>query len=311
VTSLFGTLYLLTLLALLPSIAHAQPITREWQGDTLQSRIDAINNYPITKAIFDTYARGYLSLPPFEYDVPYKGKLIIIESPTLEGMKALCNRPDAKTACAWPPLTIRPDGTSYRYECVIIMVPLAMLVAQGHAPRVVLRHEIGHCNGWTNHASATAHTTHELRDLEKLVSWEQKVAKQEPSNPEPEPPEQWWAPASIVRRTLPDGTVAIFLTGRITLSYYSKFLDVANGVKTGVVILDSMGGDSGAAISIGRYVRAFGYRTAVYSGSRCDSACPLIWLAGTSRHLDPDAHLGFHSARRRSMLHAAKLATQK
>ena len=30
----------------------------------------------------------------------------------------------------------------------------------------------------------------------------------------------------------------------------------------------------------------------------CDSACTLIWLAGTFRHLDRYARLGFHSAAR-------------
>jgi hypothetical protein len=36
----------------------------------------------------------------------------------------------------------------------------------------------------------------------------------------------------------------------------------------------------------------------VRSGSQRDSACPLIWFAGTQRHLGHKAQLGFHSARR-------------
>jgi hypothetical protein len=35
----------------------------------------------------------------------------------------------------------------------------------------------------------------------------------------------------------------------------------------------------------------------VHSGAICNSACTLIWLAGTYRHLDPKTRLGFHSAR--------------
>lgn len=65
-----------------------------------------------------------------------------------------------------------------------------------------------------------------------------------PAQPQPWPPPPLGA--SIAKRTLPDGTVVIFLTGEITLSHYSKFLDVADGVKTGIVILDSIGGDSTA-----------------------------------------------------------------
>jgi hypothetical protein len=34
----------------------------------------------------------------------------------------------------------------------------------------------------------------------------------------------------------------------------------------------------------------------LHSGAICNSACTLIWLAGSFRHLDRYARLGFHSA---------------
>jgi hypothetical protein len=41
-------------------------------------------------------------------------------------------------------------GCSYRYEtsCAVFMATDEMIRAAGHDPRTVLRHEIGHCNGW-------------------------------------------------------------------------------------------------------------------------------------------------------------------
>ena len=36
--------------------------------------------------------------------------------------------------------------------------------------------------------------------------------------------------------------------------------------------------------------------TRVHTGAMCNSACPLLWLAGLFRHLDNWAFLGFHTA---------------
>jgi hypothetical protein len=74
---------------------------------------------------------------------------------------------------------------------------------------------------------------------------------------------------------------------------------MTQGLPRGTVIsLDSAGGAVEVAIEIGRWVRKRGYETMVRSGSQRDSACPLIWFAGTQRHLGHKAQLGFHSARR-------------
>jgi hypothetical protein len=62
------------------------------------------------------------------------------------------------------------------------------------------------------------------------------------------------------------------------------------------VVLNSRGGYNDAAINIGRFIRLHKYETRVHKGAVCNSACTLIWLAGTVRHLDRYARLGFHRA---------------
>ena len=128
----------LAVLALLPATANAQTYTREHAANALAARVDAINNAPITQAAWNKYASGVRVLPPVQYDVPYRGRLIITEAPDMASTPALCNMTVAKAACAWRRLG----------ECEVIMVPLDALRAMGHAPRIVLRHELGHCLSW-------------------------------------------------------------------------------------------------------------------------------------------------------------------
>ena len=71
------------------------------------------------------------------------------------------------------------------------------------------------------------------------------------------------------------------------------------GVNDAIVVLNSRGGYNSAATNIGLRIRSHNYETRVHSGAICNSACTLIWLAGTYRHLDPKTRLGFHSARAR------------
>jgi hypothetical protein len=76
-----------------------------------------------------------------------------------------------------------------------------------------------------------------------------------------------------------------------------KFASMTRGMPRVTVSLDSAGGVVDVAIEIARRVRGRGYGTAVHTGARCDSACPLIWFAGIQRYLGHEARLGFHSAR--------------
>jgi hypothetical protein len=79
----------------------------------------------------------------------------------------------------------------------------------------------------------------------------------------------------------------VFITGRIT----SKDVDAVNRaasrldekISVRVVFLSSVGGDVEAAMAIGRVVRDKMFWTTVKGGSKCASACVLIFAAGVFR----------------------------
>jgi hypothetical protein len=80
-------------------------------------------------------------LPPLQYDGPYKGLLTTVIAKDRAQVRAFCPRtafPGHALACAYPRET----------ECLIIMPTDAVLEAAGWTADIVLRHEIGHCNGW-------------------------------------------------------------------------------------------------------------------------------------------------------------------
>jgi hypothetical protein len=83
-------------------------------------------------------------LPPVEYDHPYNGKLTV----------AIVNKEQMARLC--PKASLYPIGLAcaYPYEtmsmCQIVMITDDIIVAVGFTPKIVLRHELGHCNGWHN-----------------------------------------------------------------------------------------------------------------------------------------------------------------
>jgi hypothetical protein len=88
----------------------------------------------------------------------------------------------------------------------------------------------------------------------------------------------------------------ITVSGEIEPDDDKRFVEIAWAITQAIVVLNSKGGHLGAAAKIGRIVRIQKYETIVRNGARCNSACALVWLAGSSRHLDRGARLGFHSA---------------
>ena len=78
----------------------------------------------------------YFILPPVEYDHYYEGDLTIQIVQTLDELRTACGKPTL--ACAFP----------FEKSCVIIMVDDVVMRTRGWNTGVVLRHEIGHCNGW-------------------------------------------------------------------------------------------------------------------------------------------------------------------
>jgi hypothetical protein len=105
-------------------------------------------------------------------------------------------------------------------------------------------------------------------------------------------------PASAADIILSGDSNAAFIgiTGMILQNDDEKFIELAGDLPRVLVLLNSEDGYSGPAMNIGSYVRSRGYKTVVINGAICDSACPLIWLAGTARYLGRLARLGFPGA---------------
>jgi hypothetical protein len=88
-------------------------------------------------------------LPPLEYDHPYPGNIqMIIGKNDAEMLKYCPNQPAfnyPRVAC-----TYRTQDT-----CIIVMATEFMIRGHGFDPKIVIRHERGHCNGWPpNHEGA-------------------------------------------------------------------------------------------------------------------------------------------------------------
>jgi hypothetical protein len=84
------------------------------------------------------------TLPPVEYDKPYTGKLTIRRLATEEGVFATCLKAgEKKFACA-----AQPADNSHSY-CNIYIANDNILKKFHYHYAFVLRHELGHCNGWS------------------------------------------------------------------------------------------------------------------------------------------------------------------
>ncbi|MBI1202935.1 MAG: hypothetical protein GC182_10525 [Rhodopseudomonas sp.] len=91
------------------------------------------------------------------------------------------------------------------------------------------------------------------------------------------------------------GEGAIFIDGDIDYADREIFLSKISVFSSGVVILNSNGGNAFAGIEIGKTIRMRGFKTWVPSGSHCASACAIAWLGGTRRLMGNTARIGFHS----------------
>jgi hypothetical protein len=92
------------------------------------------------------------------------------------------------------------------------------------------------------------------------------------------------------------GNITAVIWGEILEGDETKFSKLVAGKKDLVVRLDSKGGWNRPASLIGHLMRSLGHEATVEKGARCDSACTLIFFAGTYRTMDPGTRLGFHSA---------------
>jgi hypothetical protein len=88
-------------------------------------------------------------LPPEHYDHPYNGELEIVRHETLADIQAACPTIAAPLACA---------KVLSASKCEIHLPPDYMYPRYSVTADVIMRHEIGHCNGW-KHDPETAITT--------------------------------------------------------------------------------------------------------------------------------------------------------
>jgi hypothetical protein len=118
-------------------------------------------------------------LPPEEHDHVFEGDLTIIMVRTVEELLILCDiKSENALGCS-----IRAYD---RRSCVIILVEDEVMRRRGWTSGLLLRHEMGHCNGWTQaHEgqrpvySGGSHWVPEGRRIRLPIDrWEQQVMKQ-------------------------------------------------------------------------------------------------------------------------------------
>jgi hypothetical protein len=80
-------------------------------------------------------------LPPVEFDREYKGQLVVTKFNDYSLIRMICK--DVPTAIACSYRTYKTT-TGEPISCLILLGPKA------HDDERALRHEIGHCNGWSN-----------------------------------------------------------------------------------------------------------------------------------------------------------------
>jgi hypothetical protein len=87
-------------------------------------------------------------IPPEEFDHPFGGTTRVWRSSDQAEIKAKCP-PSAF------PYHLGCGGKSATGQCHILMADDETIRKHGWTPEIVLRHEIGHCNGWPpNHKGA-------------------------------------------------------------------------------------------------------------------------------------------------------------
>lgn len=81
-------------------------------------------------------------LPPIEYDHPFAGAVKI---------EIVATRNDLKTFCGGAFIAGLTLGCSRHHGdvlCHVVLVDEKIIKEQGWTKELMLRHEIGHCNGW-------------------------------------------------------------------------------------------------------------------------------------------------------------------
>jgi hypothetical protein len=102
--------------------------------------------------------------------------------------------------------------------------------------------------------------------------------------------------AEIEAVAIDDDTTIIFVIGEIQSGDAATFRRIAASYESPFVALESPGGSTIEAIEIGKAIHLLGLPTLVINNSQCNSACALIWLAGSPRTITRTARVGFHAS---------------
>lgn len=82
-----------------------------------------------------------VALPPVKFDRPYEGQLTIVKFKDYSLLRTICHKDITVDAIA---CTLFTYDNSTNGSCLIMLGPKAWNDER------LLRHEIGHCNGWPN-----------------------------------------------------------------------------------------------------------------------------------------------------------------
>jgi hypothetical protein len=118
-------LTILAAVALMPQLAHAQ--TQLWFSGTPPAQTAA--------------ALKPVPLPPVEFDRDYKGQLVVTKFNDYSLIRMICKDTPNAIACSYRTYKV---ATGAPISCLIMLGPKA------HDDERALRHEIGHCNGWSD-----------------------------------------------------------------------------------------------------------------------------------------------------------------
>jgi hypothetical protein len=93
------------------------------------------------------------SLPPAEYDIPYTGELRIWVVQSKKDLREYYCKWTAANQSNWSGLACASTSKDKKPVkiCNVYIAKDELLKAVGFNKALVLRHELGHCNGWANH----------------------------------------------------------------------------------------------------------------------------------------------------------------
>jgi hypothetical protein len=133
--------------------------------------------HPILTPVDQGVLTIYKVLPPLKYDHPFNGRLKVTELKDVQEVFGACRLvwsylpnsditkiiPVRAVACAVMPPVLKPEYVGI--GCLIYRPPDLEIWESGITPNILMRHEIGHCNGWRNHEGMRGES--ELRSEEK------------------------------------------------------------------------------------------------------------------------------------------------